>query len=67
MRRGVKPELISLRSLVCSGGSRLIMSSDEPDWSPTSAESGRNGFGAFWNPFQSRDTRCTSAWRLTAQ
>ena len=43
MRRGVKPELMSLRSLVCSGGSRLIIRSDAPDSSPKSARSGRNG------------------------
>ena len=45
MRRGVKPELMSLRSLVCSGGSRLIMSSDAAASSPSSPRSGRNGFG----------------------
>ena len=67
MRRGVKPELMSLRSFVCSGGSRLIIRSEAPASSPKSARSGRNGLGAFWNPFQSRETRCTSACRVTTQ
>ncbi len=61
MRRGVKPDEMSLRSFVWSGGSRLIISSDEPLASTSSPSPGRNGFGALWKPFQSRDTRWTSA------
>ena len=67
IRRGVNPDEINLRSFVWSGGSRLIISSDEPDSSTSSPSPGRNGLGALWKPFQSRETRCTSAWRVTAQ
>ena len=67
MRRGVKPELMSLRSFVCSGGSWLIIRSDGAGLVAEVGRSGRNGLGAFWNPFQSRETRCTSACRVTAQ
>ena len=65
-RRGVKPVLMSLRSLVCSGGSWLMSSSDIP---PSSSGIVRfdERIGVLWNVAESRETRCTSACRATAQ